>query len=84
MNKYREALEQVIKDIPEEYTDLTCELVRDYIRHRMSVLECKVNVMYLTGFEDGCWVIPQEDMPGMYVTIRDIDNIPSICIIGGN
>lgn len=83
MNKYREALEQVVKDLPEEWADLTCETIRDYIQHRMSVLGCKVTVMHLPGFEDGCWVIPQEDMPGMYVTIRDINDIPSICIIGG-
>lgn len=83
MNKYREALEQVIKDFPEEYNDLAREDARDYIRHRMSALGCKVKVMYLSGFEDGCWVIPQEDMPGMYITIRDINDIPSICIIGG-
>lgn len=83
MNKYRKALEQVIKDFPEEYNDLTREDARDYIRHRMSALGCTVNVMYLSGFEDGCWVIPQEDMPGMYVTIKDINDIPSICIIGG-
>lgn len=83
MNKYRKALEQVIKDFPEEYNDLTREDARDYIRHRMSALGCTVNVMYLSGFEAGCWVIPQEDMPGMYVTIRDINDIPSICIIGG-
>lgn len=83
MNKYREALEQVVKDIPEEYDALAREDTRDYIRHRMSALGCKVNVMHLTGFEDGCWVIPQEDMPGMYVTIRDINDIPSICILGG-
>lgn len=83
MNKYRKALEQVIKDFPEEYNNLTREDARDYIRHRMSVLGCKVNVMYLSGFEDGCWVIPQEDIPGMYITIQDINDIPSICIIGG-
>lgn len=83
MNKYREALEQVVKDFPEEYNDLTREDARNYIRHRMNSLGCKVNVMYLLGFEDGCWVIPHEDMPGMYVTIRDINDIPSICIIGG-
>ena len=83
MNKYREALEQVVKDFPEEYNDLTREDARDYIRHKMSALGCKVNAMYLSGFEDGCWVIPQEDVPGMYVTVRDINDIPSICIIGG-
>ena len=83
MNKYREALEQVVKDIPEEWADLTCETVRDYIRHKMSALGCQVTVMHLTGFEDGCWVIPREDMPGMYVTIRDINGIWSICILGG-
>ena len=83
MNKYRKALEQIVKDIPEEWADLTCETVRNYIQQRMSALECKVKVMHLPGFEDGCWVIPQEDMPGMYVTIRDINGILSICILGG-
>lgn len=83
MNKYRKALEQVVKDMPEEYNDLTRENARDYIRHRMSALGCKVNVMYLLGFEDGCWVIPQEDMPGMYITISDKDYPTTISIIGG-
>ena len=83
MNKYRKALEQVIKDFPEEYNNLTREDARDYIRHRMSSLGCETTVMYLLGFEDGCWVIPREDMPGMYVTLRYNYNISSICIIGG-
>jgi len=84
MNKYREALEQVIKDFPEDWMrkDLSCDEVRDYIEHKMKLLNCEVKVLHLPGFE-GDWVIPKEDMPGMYITISDKDYPTIISIIGG-
>lgn len=84
MNKYRETLEQVIKDFPEDWMrkDLSCDEVRYYIEHKMKHLDCEVKVLHLPGFE-GDWVIPKEDMPGMYITISDKDYPTTVSIIGG-
>ena len=84
MNKYREALEQIIKEFPEDWMqkDLSCDEVRGYIEHKMKHLDCEVKVLHLSGFE-GDWVIPKEDMPAMYVTISDKDCPTTISIIGG-